>query len=163
MVRDITGLMHFDGGVTEVPLSTDQPPTTLASTQYHLCGVVVAMLQQHSRFRTRCESAAGRYVFVRWRPSPILSMSVCEMEVYVQCECLRICPIVGMRSCKQDPLLGSFLKFKQNKIRIPYMHPSIPGTNMLSERVTHTCWFIDWDIGILDGNLVIPCKCSGGN
>jgi len=108
--------MHFDVGVTEVPLSTDQPPTTLASTQYHTCGVVIAKLQQHSRFRTRCESAAGRYVFVRWRPSPILPMGVCEVEVYVQCEYLRICRIVGMHSCKQDRLLGSFLKFKQKQL-----------------------------------------------
>ena len=85
MLRDISGLDNFDVGVTDIPLAADKPPTSLATADYHICGAFVDTLPVHSRVRLPCESARGRYVFVRTNGNGGLAkVMICEMEVYVQ-------------------------------------------------------------------------------
>ena len=85
MARDTSGLDNFDVGVTDIPLAADKPPTSLATADYHICGAFVDTLPTHSRVRLPCESARGRYVFVRARgDGGLAKMIICEMEVYVQ-------------------------------------------------------------------------------
>ncbi len=87
MARDTSGLDNFDVGVTDIPLAADKPPTSLATADYHICGAFVDTLPTHSRVRLPCESARGRYVFVRARgDGGLAKMMICEMEVYVQCK-----------------------------------------------------------------------------
>ncbi|KAK2140890.1 hypothetical protein NP493_5522g00000 [Ridgeia piscesae] len=82
-----SGLDNFDVGVTDIPLAADKPPTSLATADYHICGAFVDTLPTHSRVRLPCESARGRYVFVRARgDGGLAKMMICEMEVYVQCK-----------------------------------------------------------------------------
>ena len=85
MARDTSGLDNFDVGVTDIPLAAEKPPTSLATADYHICGAFVDTLPTHSRVRLPCESARGRYVFVRARgDGGLTKMIICEMEVYVQ-------------------------------------------------------------------------------
>ena len=86
VVYDNSGQTNFDVGVTDIQLAADKPPTRLSTAEYHLCGVFVDTLQTHSRVRIPCQSASGRYVFVR-RRATVNPMVLCEVEVYVQREC----------------------------------------------------------------------------
>ena len=77
------GLNNFDVGVTSAALTASHPPTRLSTAEYHTCGVFLQWLQTHSRVRIPCESARGRYVFVKKRANEY-KMILDEMEVYVQ-------------------------------------------------------------------------------
>ena len=80
-------LDQFENIKVGVTNSTLKPPTSHSASDYQSCGVFLGRLPLNSRIRFPCESAKGRYVFVKFMlqtPSTEVEMYV---EVYVQREC----------------------------------------------------------------------------
>jgi len=82
-----SALYNFDVGVTSTTLTATHSPTRLSTAEYHTCGVFLDWFKKYSRVRIPCESARGRYVFVRKRDNEFPPLVLYEMEVYVQRKC----------------------------------------------------------------------------
>ncbi|KAI0238241.1 Ficolin-2 [Lamellibrachia satsuma] len=145
------GQTNFDVGVTDIRLAADKPPPRLSTAEYHLCGVFVDTLQTHSRVRIPCQSASGRYVFVR-RRATVNPMVLCEVEVYVQPPTLLVNAARDMAADQSSsPPLGGAMRAVDGNTSATWWHHTCSYT----DREQNPWWRVDlvwlydvWHVGV---------------